>query len=112
MLRALPAMMFVGGIGLAAYAWDEWRQLPTYSDADVERSVDRNLAIDLARMGPQAKLGNDQLDQMRAEVREEVLSDIASEKSGAQKKLGLGLVAMVLGLGQMIYLRATGSLPK
>jgi hypothetical protein len=97
-------MLFLGGLGLAAYYGDEWQRLPKYSDEQIELSVERNLQIDIARMGA-LKPGPEELARLRAIVRAEVEGDIGREARKSQQGIALGLIAMVFGLGQMVYLR-------
>lgn len=101
--RALPVLMFLGGLGIAGYYALQWYQLPKFSEKEIEQSVELNLALDVARMGPQLKPEGDKLDRLRALVRAEVEGDLNRELKTAQLRFAIGLVAMVFGIGQMVF---------
>jgi len=102
--RALPALMLVGGLGLAGYYGWAWYRAPTLTEAEITQSTDVNLAIDLARMGPQLQPQGEKLAQLRAIVRAEVEADLRRETRDAQSGFGVGLVAMVFGAGGLVFL--------
>ena len=50
--RLFAFLLIAIGGGVLGYYGEQYRRLPTYTDADIEQSVEANLALDLARMGP------------------------------------------------------------
>ncbi len=108
--RALPALMLVGGLGLAGYYGLAWYEAPKYSDREIEQSVELNLALDLGRMGPQLRPTGEKLERLRAIVRAEVKADLERDVRKAQLRFALGLIAMVFGLGQLVFVALSGRL--
>lgn len=109
LLRTLSATMFIGGLGLAGFYGEKWYRAPSYNEAEVERSVEWNLQADLARLGPQLKPEGEKLEQLRAIIRAEVEADITRESRDAQRLFSIGLIAMVFGLGNFVYMRVNQS---
>jgi hypothetical protein len=101
----LSATMFIGGLGLAGYYGEAWYRAPTYSEDEIARSVEFNLQADLARLGPQLKPEGEKLEQLRAIVRAEVEAEVTRETRDAQRWFSIGLIAIVFGLGHMLFLR-------
>jgi hypothetical protein len=101
--RVVPVVIFLAGLGIAGYYGLAWYQLPRWSDQEIEQSVELNLAMDIARMGPQLKPNGEKLDRLRALVRQEVREDIQRELKTVQLRFSAGLVATVIGLGQLVF---------
>ena len=102
----LPFLLFAGGLGICMYYGQQWYELPKYSDADIEASTELNLQMDLQHRGPNLQpASKDELDRMRAEVRFEITSSIQAERDKLSQRFGIGLVALVLGLGQLVMER-------
>ena len=108
--RSLPVLILLAGLGIAGYYGFAWYQLPKWSDQEIEQSVELNLAMDVARMGPQLKPEGEKLDQLRALVRQEVRGEIQRELKTAQLRFSVGLVAIVIGLGQLMFVVLTQGL--
>lgn len=104
-LATLPALMFVGGLGMVFHYGHAWWQLPVYSPAEVEQSVEINLAIDLQRRGAAFAADPAQVERLRDEVRAEVSAAIAHDHSEAKGYVGVGLILAAIGLVQMLVLR-------
>ena len=98
-----PFLLFAVGLGLVAWYGAEWYELPRYGEADINASVEANLAIDLGRLGrtPEAA----QLERLRAQIRAEVEADIRKERSESERGLGVGLLCLVLALGHTVLVR-------
>jgi hypothetical protein len=102
-LPVLPFLLFSAGLGICFYYGQQWYELPKYIDADIDASTDLNLKLDLQHRGPNLQPANkDELARMRAEVRFEITSSIKRERDKPQQRFGIGLVALVLGLGQLM----------
>ena len=101
--RSLPVLIFLAGLGIAGYYGLVWYQTPKWSPQEIDRSVELNLAVDIARMGPQLKPEGEKLDKLRALVRAEVEGDLNRELHTAQLRFSVGLVAMVFGIGQLVF---------
>ncbi|MES2683235.1 MAG: hypothetical protein V4650_06905 [Pseudomonadota bacterium] len=97
----LPALMFAVGLGLAFYYGDAWYGLPRYTEAEIEQSVELNLALAL-RANP-ASTSTDETS--RAAIRSELLAEINQEQRDAQRGLVIGVVLCAFGLLQMLMLR-------
>src|ERR1043166_3344465 len=106
--RALPALMLLGGLGLAVYYGYAWYRTPTFNAAEIEQSTEISLAIDLARMGPQLRPQGDELEKLRAMVRAEVEADLQRDARTAQERFAAGLIAMVFGTSGLVVLTLSG----
>lgn len=104
-LAALPAMMFAGGLGMVFWYGHALWQLPAYSPAEIEQSVELNLMLDLQRR--EAVFANDpaKIAPLRAQLHQEVTAAIANDKTGLQRYIGIGLVMALMGFAQMMLLR-------
>ena len=99
----LPMLLFSAGLGICMYFGQQWYQLPKFSENDIEASTELNLKMDLQHRGPSLQPANDQeLNRMRAEVRYEITSSINAERDKVTRRFSIGLVALVLGLGQLV----------
>ena len=101
--RSLPVLILLAGLGIAGYYGLVWYQTPKWSPQEINQSVELNLAMDIARMGPQLKPEGEKLDRLRALVRAEVEADANRELKTAQLRFSVGLVAMVFGIGQLVF---------
>jgi hypothetical protein len=110
--RALPTLLIVGGLGLVGYYGLAWYQAPAYTKADIEASTELNLALDLARMGPQLRPQGEKLEKLRAIVRAEVQGDLEREVRSAQQGFAIGLIAMVFGLGNLVFVALSARLSR
>lgn len=97
----LPALLFAVGLGMLMFYGHAWWRLPHYSADDIEQSVELNLAIDLQRRGSSGGFSPEQVERLRAQVRNEVLAAIAADEHEALRYLGIGLLLTVMGLAQM-----------
>lgn len=104
-LSAFPAALFLAGLGLTMYYGHALWKLPAYSESDLEQSVELNLAMDLRRAPPSTALAPAELDRRRALLREEIRTEIRRERKEAMQALAGGLGALVLALGQFVWLR-------
>ena len=111
-LSAFPAALFLAGLGLTMnYGYALWK-MPAYSETDVEQSVELNLAMDLRRLPPSSALAVSELDRRRATLREEIRTEIRRERREAMQALAGGLGALVLSVGQFVWLRHGASKPR
>ena len=90
------------GIGICLYYGVEWYELPRYTEADIEQSTVMNMQIDLQRMGdhlrPQTK---DDMELMRAKLRSEIVSSIKEQSDKVHLRFSVGLIALIIGIGQL-----------
>jgi hypothetical protein len=102
----LPFMLFAGGLGICLYYGQQWYELPKYSESDIDASTELNLKLDLQHRGPNLQPANkEELERLRAGVRYEITSSIKAERDKVTQRFGIGLVALVLGLGQLVMAR-------
>ncbi|SFF42213.1 hypothetical protein SAMN04488120_1043 [Fontimonas thermophila] len=101
-LTSLPALLLAVGLGLVGYYGVEWYTLPEYSEADIEASVELNLQLDLQRRGPHLQPDAERLELLRKTIRAEVETEIRKEREKVQLRFGVGLIALVLGVGQIV----------
>lgn len=92
----------VAGLSLCGYYGYAWTQLPSYSEADIENSVELNLAIDLARRGPHLQPNAEALERLREQVRAEVTGDLQRQRDTVQRRFGIGLLLLVVGGGRVL----------
>jgi hypothetical protein len=102
----LPFMLFAGGLGICLYYGQQWYELPKYSESDIDASTELNLKLDLQHRGPNLQPANkDELERLRAGVRYEITSSIKAEHDKLTQRFGIGLIALVLGFGQLVMTR-------
>lgn len=101
--RGLAFFLLAGGIGLVGWYGEQWYRLPTWSEAEIEQSVDLNLQLDRQRRGDLLPLEGEKLERMRAMIRAEVLAEIKRDRQEPERWMGLGAVLIVLGLGQLVF---------
>lgn len=104
--RAFPIMLLVLGVSLVGIYGQRWLALPEYAESDIEASTELNLQIDLQRRGPHLQPDAEGRDRLRAAVRAEVEADIRAEREEVQTRFAVGLIALVLALGHVVFLRA------
>lgn len=102
---SLPALMLALGLGLVSYYGIEWYELPEYSEAEIEASTELNLQLDLQRRGPHLQPDAARLEALRKTVRAEVETEIRKERETVQLRFGVGLIALVVGLGHLLSSR-------
>lgn len=100
--RAFAATLAAIGVGLVAWYGDQWWRLPEWSEAEIEQSVELNLAIELQRRGPHLQPTGERLDELRRTLRAEVEAEIRRDRAGPERGLGIGLLLIVLGGGQWL----------
>ena len=100
--RAFAFLLAAIGIGLLAYYGEQRWRLPQWSEAEIEQSVELNLALELQRRGPHLQPTGERLEQLRATLRGEVEAEIRRERGEVERWIGLGLLLVVLGAGQWV----------
>ena len=98
-------LLSVGG-ALAIWYGEQWWRLPPWNEAEIEQSVELNLALDLRRRGPHLQPDAARLDALRASIRAEVEAEVRREREELERWMAVGLVLMVLGAGQLVFSRA------
>lgn len=90
------------GLGICLYYGMEWHELPVYTEAEIDQSTELNLQLDLQRMGdhlrPQTK---DEMELMRAKLRAEITGSIKEQSDKVHLRFSVGLIALIIGLGQL-----------
>jgi uncharacterized membrane protein YphA (DoxX/SURF4 family) len=104
---AFPALLFAIGLGLSLHYGHAWLRMPDYSEAEIEQSVELNLALALRRQPPAtAPTG---LDTQRGLIREALRDEIQQERWQIQSRVALGLILLTAGFAQMWLLRRAAS---
>ena len=103
--RTFAALLLSLGMGLCAYYGYEWWQLPAYSEADIEASVELNLQLDLQRRGPHLQPDEAGVARLRELIHREITAEIQQQRERIELRFGVGLIALVLGLGQLLAQR-------
>jgi hypothetical protein len=99
--RSLTALLLSIGLGLTIYYGQQWWQLPEYNDADIGASVELNLHLELQQRGPHLQPDAAGIERLREMIRQEVETEIRREREKIQLRFGIGLIALVLGGGQL-----------
>ena len=97
--RALAFLLAALGLGVAAWYGEQRWRLPAWSEAEIEQSVELNLAVELQRRGPHLQPAPERLEHLRQTLRTEVEAEIRREREQLERWIGFGLVLTVLGLG-------------
>lgn len=105
MFATLTYLAVAIGLGLTAYYGQAWYELEDYSEADIEASTELNLRLDLQRRGPHLQPDAERLPELRAQVRAEVAGEILREREQIQSRFAIGLIALVVGLGNWLSQR-------
>lgn len=84
------------GIGLCGYAAVLWRELPRYTEADLQASTELNLAADLARRVDAPDRAT--TDALRRQVRIEIENEIAEERRAGLPWLLAGLLLIGISI--------------
>ena len=100
-----PFLLLSAGLGVSAWYGLALYELPRYSEPEIEVSVEANLAIDLARLGPHLQLDATGRERLRAQIRQEVKSEIARERREPQQGLAVGLACLLFGAASLALLR-------
>ena len=100
--QAFAAILMIAGTSLLVYFGEQWYRLPQWSEAEIEQSVELNLALDLKRLGPHLRPSSEKLEHLRRLVRGEVEGQIKRERHALERWIGAGLLLAVLGLGQWV----------
>lgn len=95
--RLVAFLLLAIGGGIVAYYGQQWYALPEYSDADIEASVELNLALDLQHRGPHLQPTGERLEGLREAVRAEVVGEIRRERRTLERWLAVGLILCALG---------------
>ena len=98
--RAFAFVLAAVGVGLVAWYGEQRWRLPAWSEAEVEQSVELNLALELQRRGPHLQPAGARLEQLRRDLRAEVEAEIRRERAEPERWIGLGLLLIVLAAGQ------------
>ena len=91
------------GLGICLYYGMEWYELPTYTEAEIAQSTELNLQLDLQRMGDHLRPQNkDEMELMRAKLRAEITGSIKEQSDEVHLRFSVGLIAIVIGFGQLL----------
>ncbi|ROH87771.1 hypothetical protein ED208_13730 [Stagnimonas aquatica] len=104
-LTALPAVLFLVGLGLSLHYGHAWWRMPVYSEEDIAASVELNLAMDLQRQGGSTRQDSASLETTRHQVDQEVRAAIARDREDILRGLAAGTTALLLSLCHMLWLR-------
>lgn len=95
-------LMVAVGTGLLGYYGEQRYRLPEWSEAEIEQSVELNLAIELQRRGPHLQPTGERLESLRRTLRAEVEGEIRKDRRELERWIGLGALLVVFGLGQWV----------
>jgi hypothetical protein len=101
----LAFLLAAVGFGLAAFYGEQLWRLPAWSEAEIAQSVELNLELEKQHRGPHLQPDGARLEQLRATLRAEVEAEIRRDRQELERWIGLGMVMMVLGLGQWLRSR-------
>ena len=100
--RFLAFLLIAAGVGLISYYGEQRWRLPQWSEAEIEQSVELNVALDLQRRGPHLQPPPERLDALRAAVRAEVEAEIRRDRQELERWIGFGAILCVLGAGHWL----------
>lgn len=100
--RAFAFLLIALGVGLLSWYGEQRWSLPAWSEGEILQSVELNLALELQRRGPHLQPAPARLDELRRTLRAEIEADIRRDRHELERWIGLGLVLIVLGLGQWL----------
>lgn len=97
-----PYLLISVGIGLCGWFGLSLYELPVYSEADLDGSIEANLAIDLSRMGTHLRPDAERVSILRESIRAELMAEIHRERQEFQQGLLYGFICVTLGLAYLI----------
>ena len=97
--RFLAFLLIAAGVGLIGYYGEQRWRLPRWSEAEIEQSVELNLALDLQRRGPHLQPSPERLAALRTALRAEVEAEIRRDREQLERWIGFGAILCVLGAG-------------
>jgi hypothetical protein len=100
--RAFAYLLIAIGLCLLGYYGEKLWRLPTWTAAEIEQSVELNLALDLRHRGRHLQPTPEKLAELRTTVRAEVEADIRRERETLERWLGLGAILCMLGVGHFV----------
>ena len=100
----VPFLLAAVGLGVAAWYGEEWLALPKYSEADINRSVEINLAMDMKRLGPHFTQDPDKVERLRSQIHAEVVAEMEKPRREAERGLGAGLLCVVFAVGHAVLM--------
>ena len=95
--RVFAFLLIAVGVGLIGYYGEQRWRLPAWSEAEIEQSVELNLALDLQRRGPYLQPAGERLEQLRDALRAEVRAEIRRDRENLERWIGFGAILCVLG---------------
>lgn len=105
---AFAAVIFAAGLGAAMYFGYQWWRLPHPTAAEIEESIELNLAFDLKREGINInQISDKQLLERRQLLRTEVELAVKTEQEDPLYGVAMGIAMLVLALGQMLLAKAS-----
>jgi len=104
--RALAFVLLASGIGVLGWFGPQWYQRPKWSRAEIDQSVELNLAIELKQRGPLLQPTGDRLEQLRSLIRTEVEGQIRRERREVERWLGAGFLLSLFGVSAWLRARA------
>lgn len=99
----LAFLLAAGGIGLCAYAGLQWRQLPHYSEQDLQASTELNLRLDLARQGRQMPQDPAEARNLLNNERTEVDEELRTQREAVLSWLAFGMASLVMAGSQFVF---------
>lgn len=93
------------GISLSAYYGHALMTWDDLSEAEIEQSVEINLAMDLNRRGPHLQPDEETRARMRKQIRAEIVGERAVAKEKIERRLGVGLLLSVAGGFRLLMTR-------
>jgi hypothetical protein len=100
--RLFAFLLAALGIGLVAWYGEQRWRLPAWSEAEIEHSVEMNLALELERRGTHLQPTGERLEQLRRTLRAEVEAEIRRERAEPERWIGFGLLLIVVAAGQWL----------
>lgn len=91
--------------GLAVVCWygEDWLALPHYSSAQIDRSAQLQLAVNIHQLPPNLRPDTpDERADMLQSIRQNEVSAIAQQRKQTETGLAAGLILLVLAAGQAL----------
>jgi hypothetical protein len=104
-LTGFTAAMMMVGVVLTGHYGMAWYELPKYSEDDIAISAMLNVQMDLQRQNLRIPPPAAEVERLRLQVRNEIEADIAKAEREIHTGFAVGLVALILGIGQAILSR-------
>ena len=95
--------MIAMGVAMTAFYGDRWRSFEPLPEEQVQEQLQIRLATELVQRGEHMRPEGEKLLRLVNQIETEIRADNLQEKREIERWLGIGLVVLVIGTGQWVF---------